>query len=828
MNNQDDFLGLFAPEPAAGIASAASPVWKVLLVDDEPDIHAVLRMALSDVEVNGRPLQLLDAVSATEARLRLEEHPDIALILLDVVMESERAGLELVRHVRDNLGKRNIQIILVTGQPGYAPQRNVVREYEIDGYRLKSELTTDKIFVSVFAALRTHQAMLEKDTALEEAWHFRKAMDRAPCYIYLKDKAGRYAYANQPTLDLFQRSAESLEGSVDEDFFPPTAVRQMQFIDARVLSGADNQEEVEVLAPDGERRVYWEQKSPIRGDDGEIWGLCGVSTDITERKRMEEELVRHRRHLETLVAERTNALEDANESLRNTLFAMDRVGIGVAWNDAADGRFLYANQEACRQLGYAWEELKVLRVPDVNPDFPAPALNQLLRDMRESGKPFRVETRHRRKDGSLYPVEITAYLHLSPGHDWFITFYNDISLRKQFEAELIQARDAAEGANRAKSTFLANMSHELRTPMNAIMGMAGMALRHATDPRLRAQMEKVEQASQHLLSVINDILDISKIEAEKLTLEQVSFRLGSLHENLTSLIGHKVAEKGLCLTIDMPDDLAHQAFVGDPLHLTQILVNLAGNAVKFTDRGGIILRVRVAEDNWSGVLLRYEVQDTGIGIAHQDQSRLFTAFEQADGSMTRRYGGTGLGLAISKRLAVLMGGSIGVDSEPGRGSTFWFTVRLSKTVMSPEVLHTPAATVAETEIRRRFAGTRILLAEDEPINQEVSTELIQDVGLVVDLAENGREAVDLASRHVYALVLMDMQMPEMNGIDATRAIRRLPGYGNVPILAMTANAFAEDRQACLEAGMDDHVPKPIDPDQLFDVILKWLDTAAGR
>ncbi len=826
MNDQDDFLGLFAPEPDKVGTRAALPVWKVLLVDDEPDIHAALHMALSDVVVNGRSLQILDAVSANEARLRLEQHPDIALILLDVVMESEQAGLELVRHVRERLGKRNIQIILVTGQPGYAPQRQVVQDYEIDGYRLKSELTTDKIFVSVFAALRTHQAMLAKESALEETRRFLNAMDRVSSYIYLKDREHCYVYANQITLELFGRTAKSLVGCNDAEFFPPKAVQHLREIDDRVLGGAENQEEVAVEQADGSRRIYWEVKSPLYDDGGNIWGLCGVSTDITERKHMEEELVRHRQHLESLVAQRTNALEDANESLQNTLFAMDRVGIGVAWNDVRDGRFLYANQEACRQLGYTWEELKALRILDVNLEFPTAALDQLARDMRESGKPFRVETLHRRKDASFYPVEITTYLHRNPDHDWFIAFYNDISLRKQFEAELIQARDAAEAANRAKSSFLANMSHELRTPMNAIMGMTGMALRHATDARLKGQLEKVEQASQHLLSVINDILDISKIEAEKLTLEQVSFRLGTLHENLTSLIGHKVAEKGLNLVIDLPEDLARQAFVGDPLHLTQILVNLAGNAVKFTERGRITLRVRVEEDNWSGVLLRYEVEDTGIGVAPQDQPRLFTAFEQADGSMTRRYGGTGLGLAISKRLAALMGGAIGMHSEPGRGSTFWFTVRLSKTVTSPEAIQTPAATAAETEIRQRFTGTRILLAEDEPINQEVSTELLADVGLNVDLAENGREAVDMASRTPYALVLMDMQMPEMNGIDATRAIRRLPGYGTVPILAMTANAFAEDRQACLQAGMNDHVPKPIDPDQMFDVILEWLTTGS--
>jgi signal transduction histidine kinase/ActR/RegA family two-component response regulator len=396
------------------------------------------------------------------------------------------------------------------------------------------------------------------------------------------------------------------------------------------------------------------------------------------------------------------------------------------------------------------------------------------------------------------------------------------SLVEERTAALSIAKEAAETANRAKSSFLANMSHELRTPMNAIMGMTDLALRRASDAKQIDQLHKVNNASHHLLSVINNILDISKIEAERLTLEQIDFRLGSVLENLSSLLSQKASGKGLRLLIDIAPELANRSLCGDPLRLGQILLNLTGNALKFTTQGSVSIRVQISEERPADLLLRFDVSDTGIGISPEDQKRLFTAFEQANGSTTRQYGGTGLGLAICKRLAQMMGGSIGIESDPGVGSNFWFTVRLSKSTQPLAVSILPSTAAAETRIKQRYNGARVLLAEDEPINQEVSRGLLEEVGLVLDLAADGLLAVDMAKATNYALILMDMQMPLLDGVDACKAIRLCPGRENTPILAMTANAFEEDRQRCFEAGMNDHIAKPVDPDLLFETLFKWL------
>ncbi|MBI5255006.1 MAG: response regulator [Burkholderiales bacterium] len=722
---------------------------------------------------------------------------------------------------------------------------------------------------------------------------------------------------------------------------------------------------VGLTQPDG--RVKWLQinAQPVRDTAGQRVVAAVLSfADITERRRIDEELRGYREHLEEQVAARTQALQQA-ELLARTIA------------DNMPGRVVYWDTELrCRFANKVFFDWHRMRPEDVigrhhvelfgAESFARiePHVRKALAGMpssyeREDAWPWRPEPSisHVECVPDVQDGQVRGYLVLATD----ITEARHTARRlQQLNDELTVARDRAELASRAKSAFVANMSHEIRTPMNAIIGLTHLLQRDHPRPEQRDRLAKVADAAQHLLELINDVLDLSKIEAGKLTLEQVDFALDSLVARSVAMVAERARDKGLELVVDT--DHMPALLRGDPTRLQQALVNLLSNAVKFTEQGSVTLRVSLRENSALGLRVHFEVCDTGVGIAPDRLDSLFRAFEQADSSTTRRFGGTGLGLAITRRLALLMDGEVGVDSRPGAGSRFWFSARLGHAQqhlatsrdsllseqrallvddlpvarealgdmmrrlglrtdvaasaadgvalaeaaqaagdpyrvavidwLMPEVdglafvrrlrerlhpapqclivtaqadadlpararamdirhvlgkpvtmsaLHdavlellvdaqpqarlpspVAAAAAAEQTLRARHAGARVLLAEDNVINQEVARALLLDVGLQVDVASNGREAVQRVQRQPYALVLMDVQMPELDGLDAARAMRALPQAGRMPILAMTANAFGEDRAACLAAGMNDHLAKPVDPTALYAALLKWL------
>ncbi len=711
---------------------------------------------------------------------------------------------EIIRNGRDGLfapgESRRDELVRTRAEKGkVVGEADFVRK---DGTRFTAELVSviaDE-GKKAFVILRDISERLRREHKLR---YLSQALEQSPVSILITDTAGRICYVNSRFVELTGYSPSEVEGKnpriLRSGFTSPATYKELW---ESITSGKEWHGELLNRKKNGE--LFWESASvaPFNGPDGRVSHYLAVKQNITERKRSAQ------------------LLQETSERLRNFF---ELCPLGISLRDIDTGRFLEFNRAVLESTGYSEDEFRRLRDWDLTPPEFAAIEEQALRKLRETGRYGPIEKEYVHSDGRRIPILVDGFrVHDPDGRVRLWSIIQDFSERKKLEQSLVEARIAADAANQSKSEFLATMSHEIRTPMSGIIGLSKLLLETPLSPEQREFATLIASSGDSLLRLLNDILDLSKIEARKLEMEVLDFEPRRVIEDTRRLYARIADEKGLSLTC-LIEDAVPAMVRGDPGRLRQILSNLLSNAIKFTAQGLITVRVERESENEGSVTLRFSVTDTGIGIPFDRQEAVFSPFEQADASTARTRGGTGLGLAIAKHLAELQNGRIGLSSEPGIGSTFWFTAVLER----PTTASVPGADpdLYEAVLSAGKQHSRILIVEDNPACQLLVRHLIKKFGLDGTVSPDGLDAIRHLCSTPCDLVLMDCRMDGMDGFEATQRIRD-PKTGvlnhSVPIIAMTADAMVGDRERCIAAGMNDYLAKPVNVGELVRILNRWL------
>ena len=776
--------------------------WRILIVDDDRLTVALLSRAMNDLGV------IEIAGNGHEALQRLHEEMPPNLILLDAMMPG-LSGFEVCAQLKAEPKLAHIPIIFVTGQSDQETETNALNAGAVDFISKPISLPVVK------ARVRTQLALLSQKRALEEriaaqSSEIEVLLNSIADPIWLKSADGVFLTVNPAALRAFDRSELEMIGHTVHDVCTPEIAIQAEIEDRTVIArGTQQSFEKETRSPDGTQLLYWEiTKIPVTLGDSQPTGILAIARDVTFRKKTDQQL---------------RMLSLAIEQNPNAIIITD-----------SESRIEYVNDAFVRTTGYALDQTIGKKTGFFASGKTPPITFTEMKGALAAGKAWSGRFYNRTRDGA----DLINFAHVSPIRDadgkvaHYLSIQEDITERVHLAAEVSRTRAAmeiAEAANQAKSSFLANMSHEIRTPMNGIMGMAQLLLMPDLSESDRLDYANtLLDSSRTLLKLLNDILDLAKIESGRIQLESIEMTPSHFMGQTCELFAQIATDKGIGIECSWIGPSNH--YLGDPYRLTQMLSNLVGNAIKFTEHGMVNVEGREISRDAQGIMLEFSVSDTGIGIARNNLDLLFQTFSQTDSSITRHYGGSGLGLSIVRSLAQAMGGDVGVHSESGMGSRFWFHVRVlpidAESDANPLTQPMPLFVM---QTLTQLSG-RVLVAEDNPENQKVILGMLHKLGVAVDMVENGQHALDTVEHGApYDLILMDLHMPVFSGYEVTRQIRQWESKlarPNLPIVALTADAFTEDRMHCKEAGMDDVLTKPIELSALHAMLSRWLPERA--